>query len=424
MVTKVNFVPRDFKRDVAGGDELILRNRYFETNPHLSDDGASLLARPGLNYITTVGVGPIRGIFQTPDFFDGNLFVASYDSLYRVKSDLTNELIIGGLINPERGVVNMTATAPIGDTVPAYLFFTDGAILYYYTENGSAQGTVSGTPANNDVVRIDTVYYQFTTGSVNAGSPAGTLANPWLVAADLVVPANSWLHLAQAIGASGTPGTTYSTALTVAHPTVIVASQGATSVSVRARVAGVLGNGIVTTETGVGISWTSGTLQNGGAAQVGQVPTPEDIGIFDVATTNSFVICVPTQEDETNGRFYWIDPGELFIDPLNFATAERSPDGILGVEVMGDQFWLPGAGSTEVWYVSQDPINRMQRLQGVVFDRGTWEGTAIAIHEALIVCDANGAVFEITGGSPKRISTPDIEEQIRKAIAQQLAYSI
>lgn len=423
MVSKVNFIPRDFKRDVAGGDQLILRNRYYEINPHLSEDGASLLARPGLKFLVDVGAGPIRGIFQTPDFFDGNLFVASYDSLYRVDSDLNVTFIVGGLTNPERGVVNMTATAPIGDSVPAYLFFTDGSVLYYYTENGSAQGTISGTAANNDVVRIGSTYYQFTTGSVNAGSPAGTVGNPWLVAADLVVTANSWVHLAGAIMANGTAGTDYSTGVT-AHPDVYVASQAATSVTVRVKVAGPFGNGIVTTETGTGIGWTNGTLEDGGAPQVGQVPTPDDIGIFDVATSNSFVICLPTQEDEYTGRFYWIDPGELFINPLNFATAERSPDGILGVEIMGDQFWLPGAGSTEVWYVSQDPINRMQRLQGVVFDRGTWEGTAIAVHEAVFVCDANGAVFEIMGGSPKRVSTPDIEEQIRKSIAKQLATTI
>jgi hypothetical protein len=51
-----------------------------------------------------------------------------------------------------------------------------------YMENGFATGTITGTPANNDVVQIGGVYYKFTNGSVNAGAPAGTLANPWLVA--------------------------------------------------------------------------------------------------------------------------------------------------------------------------------------------------------------------------------------------------
>lgn len=422
MVTKVNFIPRDFKRDVAGGDQIILRNRYYEVNPHLSEDGASLLARPGLKYLTEVGTGPIRGMYQVPDFFNGDLFVASGDSLYRLDSNLNETLLYTGLTNPDRGVVNMTSTAPIGDTVPAYLFFTDGSVLYYYTDNGSAQGTVSGSPVNNDVIRIGSTYYKFTNGSVDAGTPDGTSGNPWLVAVN-VTDSISWANFAAAIMADGTAGTQYSTVLEE-NGDVYVGALSSTSVTVRARVAGAIGNAIVTTETGSGISWTNGTLEDGGDTQVAQVKTPDDVGIFDIATINSFVICIPVQQDEIIGVFYWIDPGEVFIDPLNFATAERSPDGILGVEVLGDQFWLPGSGSTEVWYVSSDPINRMQRLQGVVFDRGTWEGTAVAVHETLIVCDANGAVFTIRGGAPQRISSPDIEEQIRKAIALQQSYGI
>lgn len=418
MVTSVNFYPKDYDRRVTGA-QLILKNRYFEQDPHLSADGSSLIARPGLKFLTNVGAGPIRGLFQSPGFFNGDLFVASYDSLYRLDKDLNATYIINGLRNPERGVVNMTSTAPIGDTVPAYLFFTDGSVLYYYTDNGSAQGTVSGSPVNNDVIRIGDTYYKFTNGSVDSGTPDGTSGNPWLVAVE-ISDTLSWTNFAAAIMADGTAGTQYSSALT-AHSDVAVGTKSATSVTVRARVAGVLGNGIVTTETGAGISWTNGTLEDGGTTQVGQVQTPDDIGVFDVATINSFVICIPTQEADTNGRFYWIEPGEIFINPLNYATAERSPDGINGVEVVGDQFWLPGSGSTEVWYVSSDPINRMQRLQGVVFDRGTWEGTAIAVHETLIVCSSDGAVFAIRGGAPQRVSTPDIEEQIREAIAYQLS---
>ena len=88
----------------------------------------------------------------------------------------------------------------------------------------------------------------------------------------------------------------------------------------------------------------------------------------------------------------------------------------------GDQFWLPGESTTEVWYFTGDPTTPVRRLAGVVFDRGTWEATATVIDNTLIVCDADGAVFAITGsGQPKRISTDDIEEQIRKAIQNQQA---
>src|SRR3546814_17653635 len=75
----------------------------------------------------------------------------------------------------------MAITAQIG-TTPEYCFIADGRNLLVYIANGYARNTLTGTPANNDTVTIDTVYYKFTNDSVDAGTPAGTLANPWLVA--------------------------------------------------------------------------------------------------------------------------------------------------------------------------------------------------------------------------------------------------
>lgn len=419
MVSKVNFIPRDFKRDVAGGDQLILRNRYYEVNPQLSEDGASLLARPGMKFLMELGEGPVRGMYAEEGSFDGDLFVAHGIDLTRVHRDKSTTLIYSGLYNPDYGTVNMTSTAPIGD-VPEYLFFADGRNLYIYIESGYAKGQLTGTPVNTDTVQIGAMYYRFTNGSVNAGTPAGTSGNPWLVALGLS-SVISFDNLAAAVALSGDAGVQYSTATTANDQAKPVSTSTGVAVF-RATATGVVGNSVITTETG-GLTWTNGgTMTGGGNPDTSVVEMPEDIGAFDVATINSFVIVLPVQDGEFKGRFYWIEPGETTVNPLNFATAERSPDGVLGVEVLGDQFWLPGSGSTEVWYVSQDPINRMQRLQGVVFDRGTWEGTAVAIHEVLIVCDANGAVFQISGGSPKRISTPDIEEQIRKSIEEQQRY--
>jgi hypothetical protein len=416
VVSKVNFIPRDFKRDVAGGDQLILRNRYYEVNPQLSEDGASLLARPGMKFLMELGEGPVRGMYAEEGSFDGDLFVAHGIDLTRVHRDKSTTLIYSGLYNPDYGTVNMTSTAPIGD-VPEYLFFVDGRNLFLYIANGYAKGQLSGTPVNTDTVQIGSMYYRFTNGSVDTGSPAGTSGNPWLVALGLS-SVISFDNLAAAVALNGDAGVQYSTATTVNSQAKPVSTTTGLAVF-RATATGVVGNSVITTETG-GLTWTNGgTMTGGGNPDTSVVEMPEDIGAFDVATINSFVIVLPVQDGEFKGRFYWIEPGETTVNPLNFATAERSPDGVLGVEVLGDQFWLPGSGSTEVWYVSQDPINRMQRLQGVVFDRGTWEGTAVAIHEVLIVCDANGAVFQISGGTPKRISTPDIEEQIRKSIEEQ-----
>jgi hypothetical protein len=76
----------------------------------------------------------------------------------------------------------------------------------------------TGTPNTSNNIQIGTVHYRFTTGNVDANSPAGTSSNPWLVNRGSNAE-QALSNLRKAINASGTPGTDYSTALT-AHPTI------------------------------------------------------------------------------------------------------------------------------------------------------------------------------------------------------------
>ena len=405
----------DYFRGVAKEARIRTRNRYFEQNPVLNNGQSSLIARMGKRRWLAVGDGPIRGIYSQSGSFNDALFVASGGNLYRI--DKNEAITFVGAIPATNltSAVRMAATSNIGVT-PAFLYVTAGSSLMLYIENGYALGNISGTPANTNVVRIGDIYYSFTSGSVNAGTPLGTVAFPWLVALG-VNAAAAWANLAAAIGATGIAGTQYSTALT-AHTQVQVANFTSTEVFVRSTLLGALGNGTVTTETGAAIAWTAATLTGGGTPSWTQVATPDDVGIIDVGYVASYVVCVPAQDQGINGRFFWIDPGETVIDALNFATAERAPDPISNVVVFGDQFWLPGANTTEVWYFTGNFEAPVLRMQGVVFDRGAWEGTAIQVKESMILVDNNGAVFQISGGL-KRISKPDIEERIRKSIQYQ-----
>jgi hypothetical protein len=405
----------DYNRAVAKEARIRTRNRYFEQNPILTEQQSALIARMGLKRWIYVGDGPIRGVYSQTGSFDDAVFIVSFEQLYRVDKDGTTTLI--GTIQSAslRGFVSMAATAEIGDT-PAFLFVAAGAALMCYIENGYARGTISGTPANGDVVRVDLMYYQFTNASVDAGAPAGTLANPWLVALGGGASI-AWQNLADAFAASGIAGSQYSTALT-ANSVISIAVVTATEVTVRATLIGALGNAIITTETGAAIAWTAATLTGGGDPSWFQVPTPDDVGIVSLGYIASHVVCVPAQGQGINGRFFWIDPGETVIDPLDFATAERAPDPISGVIVFSDQFWLPGSNTTEAWYFTGNDDAPVLRLQGVVFDRGAWEGTAVQVKDSMIIVDNEGAVFQISGGA-KRISRPDIEERIRKAIQYQ-----
>jgi hypothetical protein len=403
----------DYFRGVAKEAQIRTRNRYFEQNPILNDGNFAMISRPALRRWLYVGNGPIRGVYSQPGTFDEALFVVSDTEWYRVEKNGVKTLLQAGL--QPTGSISMAGTANIGVT-PEFMFMSDGRNLYCYIENGFAIGTISGSPANNDVVRVGSIYYKFTTGAVNAGTPLGTLANPYLVALG-GTPTLSWINLAAAFSANGTAGTQYSTALTVANPDIQVIAISATLITVRATATGILGNGVVTTETGGSIAWTAGTLTGGGGPTVTTVSTPDDVGVISLGYIASYVVVVPAQNEGVNGQFYWIEPGETTIDPLDFATAERAPDPIFQVVVFVDQFWLPGSNTTEVWYFTGNFDSPVARLQGVAFDRGAWEGTAVQVKESMIVVDADGGVFQIAGGL-KRISRPDIEERIRAAIAQ------
>lgn len=405
----------DYDRRVADAPYIPMWNRFCENNPTLNSTEASMIARPALKKFTEVGTGPIRKTFSEPGVFDSDLFVVSGEDLFRILAEDGSDAFIG-TIGGGLGDVSMAATAPIG-AEPAHLFFAEGGVLWLYLENGHSAGTLqaSGAVANGDTITIGTTYYQWTNASVDAGAPAGTLANPWLVALG-ASNTEALSNMFSAIDDTGIPGTQYSTALTP-HPTVVATGVSTTSLFVHAREAGTGGDAIATTETGANIAWTNGaTLTGGGTEQLSQVAMPDDVGAISVAHINSFIIVVPVQSEDldTVGKFYFIRPGEITVDPIDFATAERSPDKLHQVAVYGDLFWLLGQKTTEPWQVvgGDDPV---RRYPGILFDRGSWEGTAAQVKDSLIVIDEDGAVFQIAGGQ-NRISNPAVEELIRRAI--------
>lgn len=416
-MTDIPLARGDYRRKVAKEPYIPLLNRFAESNPTLNNSPVSVISRPAQVKFTEAGSGHIRATFNQPGTFGGDLFVVSGLNLYRVGSGTGAVSLLGVLGTDPNGAVSMCATGTIG-TTPAYLYIAEGGVLWLYTDNGKALGHLqaTGTVANNDTVRIGNTYYKWTNADVNAGTPDGTSGNPWLVNLGAGNgPALS--NLFAAIGATGEAGVTYSTALT-AHTLVEPLSVSTNDLFIGALDAGAGGNGIVTTETGAGISWGAGTLGGGGGEQLRQVAVPDDLGAISVATINRYVIVVPVQEEGYEGRFFWIQPGETVIDPLDFATAERSADMLHQVVVFGDMYWLLGQKTTEPWITTGDPDFPMARFQGILFDRGSWPGTAVQVKDSLIVVDEEGGVFQISGGQ-RRISRPDIEERIRRAMMRQ-----
>lgn len=394
----------DWSRSVAQTPAVECHNRFFESDPCNQADQVALLARPGLKKWLTVGDGPIRGVYSQPGSFNDALFVVSANNLYKVEQDETvTDLGSLGTLSDD---VSMAAT----DT---YLFIASGG-LHYYTEDDYARGTLtaSGAVSAAETVVIGTTHYAFATDVLTADQD-GTSANPWLVSLGAST-AQALQHLFDAINATGAAGTDYGE-LVYANPDASAETVSDTVLTIRAIAHGTDGNSLATTETMANASWGGSVLSGGGGSGLNTVSTPDDVGIISVGVIAGYTICVVAQGYDENGRFYWIEPGETTIDALNFATAERSPDPAWNVVVSGDQFWLPGASTIEVWYLAGDPLAPFQRQQGRLFERGAWNGTVVSIGESMMLVDSTGNVWQVTD-APRIVSTPGIAQRVREAI--------
>lgn len=157
------------------------------------------------------------------------------------------------------------------------------------------------------------------------------------------------------------------------------------------------------------------TLQYTNAvAALAAIVMPDDVSPVSLDYINGYIIVVIANSQ----RCYWINPGEIVVDPLNFFEAERLPDWLLQVRTVGDQFWLLGQKTTEVWRHTGNALAPFQRIEGRLFDRGVWGGTAVKIKDDVLVVGNDGMVYRV-GGGPKQVSNPGIAEMIRDAISEQ-----
>lgn len=108
----------------------------------------------------------------------------------------------------------------------------------------------------------------------------------------------------------------------------------------------------------------------------------------------------------------------LSVDPLDFASAEGSPDGVVGLIVDHSQVWVFGTNSVEVWYNAGTADFPLQRIQGAFNEVGCLSAFSIAKMDNSIFwlgADARGQgiVYRASGYTGQRISTHAVEWQIQ-----------
>ncbi len=125
--------------------------------------------------------------------------------------------------------------------------------------------------------------------------------------------------------------------------------------------------------------------------------------------------------NEPNSQRLWVTDilNGASIDPLGFASAESSPDNVVGV--IGDhrEIWVFGTNSVEVWYDAGDPDFPLQRIQGAFNEIGCAAPYSIAKMDNGIFwlgqdARGQGMVYRSQGYSGQRVSTHAVEWQIQQ----------
>jgi hypothetical protein len=109
----------------------------------------------------------------------------------------------------------------------------------------------------------------------------------------------------------------------------------------------------------------------------------------------------------TDGRFYWLEPGEATIQALNFANAESSSDGLVAVRRLIDELFMFGSSSTEIWQATGNLDAPFQKAGGRQFERGClsrdtvqrFDNSLVWVGDDALVYTAQSVATELSGES-------------------------
>jgi hypothetical protein len=148
----------------------------------------------------------------------------------------------------------------------------------------------------------------------------------------------------------------------------------------------------------------------------GQITDPDFPGAVTVAYLDGYFVF-----NEPNSQKMWVTQllDGTSIDPLDFASTEGSPDGLVAVLSNFREIWAFGTNSIEVWYDSGASDFPLQRIQGAFNELGCAAPFSIAkVDNGLFWLGRDrrgqGIVYQANGYSGQRISTHAVEWQIQQ----------
>lgn len=159
----------------------------------------------------------------------------------------------------------------------------------------------------------------------------------------------------------------------------------------------------------------------------GQITDPDFPGAATVGYLDGYFVF-----NEPDSQRIWVTQilDGTQIDPLDFASAEGSPDGVVGLIVDHRECWVFGTDSTEVWYNAGGPDFPLAPIQGAFNEIGCVAPASIAKMDNTVFwlgADARGQgiIYRAIGYNAQRISTHAIEWRIQnyKNMSDAVAYT-
>jgi hypothetical protein len=160
----------------------------------------------------------------------------------------------------------------------------------------------------------------------------------------------------------------------------------------------------------------AGYIYNADTEEFGEITDEDFPGAVTVGYLDGYFVF-----NEPNSQRVWVTQllDGTSIDPLDFASAEGSPDGLVSLIVDHREAWLFGTNSVEVWYNAGEADFPLSRIQGAYNEIGCIAPYSVAKMDNSVFwlgADARGQgiVYRAQGYQGQRISTHAVEFAIQQ----------
>lgn len=412
-----------------------LRNMYYEQAPTNLEDQVALIDRPRLKQFAVVGSVSIVPPMAANNAPAGYLAAASseYNSPDEFKAfrafdgDTVGNNNARWLANASTGTLQLDLPDPI--TFVGYRIYNSAGADDEENPgawtlegwNGSAWVTLDTVAGQAGWTGVG-VYHDFTLGgaatasklkwsfTANQGAPYVTIQEIELIGAGEPVGDGPMMGLYREGGVIG------GAILALRGDQLFkVVQTGVEGVGASTLIGTVEGGGLRMTAEGntATVVLTTGTkLYSTNGTSLAEISFPDDRDAYAVDTLNNYFIVA-----SEIGRFYWSSIGGTTFDALDYATAENQPDGLMTLKVLGDELWLLGRTSVEVWQPTGDLDLPFQRIDGRIFGigitaRDTCQKFNVGGVDKMVWLGTDRRVYW-TNPNPEQISDASLDEILR-----------